>query len=256
MCETIIIEAPNINYFNKTDDFEQQCLSFIKDYGKCIHLDETSNDETNADVDSNDVNSNDDIPNETSNDVNSNDEISNDVNSNDDIPNDVNSNDDIPNDIINSPIIPNHNSYVNSLNNHYVPYNHSHDKFQGAAKSFISFKMEITVNILFKILIFLMITCIIIIIVLLFHISLEPLRTYKLPLDYHYYTIQPPRHNVKKWDINNKNNGIISSLKEINNNLNRDKNVHKSNAEQIKDEVKEMIDNRETFFSENYNFGI
>ena len=265
----ITVIVPNISFFNKNDDFEKQCYEFLKLYKNNMRI-ITNNNETND----NDDNENNDDNNDDVN--NNNDNITNNENSTNNIDNDDNI--DITNNIDITDIINNDNNIDitdninnndnniditdindNNIDNNNIDNNNNKNiKIPGGLNSFISLKMEIDTTLLFKLIIFLMIICIIIIILFILHIEFTPIRKYKIPLDYNYYTIQPPYHNVKRWDINNKNNGVISSLKQLKSNL-YDKPKIKTNAEQIKDDIKEMVDAdtpKETFFSSSYNFGI
>jgi hypothetical protein len=127
--------------------------------------------------------------------------------------------------------------------------------------SFISLKMEIDTVLMFKLLIVLMIVSIVMIIVFLLKIEFKPLIDYKIPSDYIYFTIQPPRHNVKNFSIYNKNNNLTTLF---------DKKELKPIKERIIEEVKpamgtEETNESETFrdkefkgecFSSNYEFGI
>jgi len=278
MTNIVTVIVPNISFFNKHDNFEKQCLDFLNMYGnmiKIINNNETEENNNNEnDNNENDNNENDNNENDNNNDNinenNNNNDINNDnddnindnINDDNDDDNDNNDNGNINNDDNDLNVKNVEEENMNRYSRDLLPIRETRSntkmKIPGGFNSFISLKMEIDTNLMFKLIIFLMIICIVIIVLFILHVEMKPLRNYKIPLDYNNYTIQPPYHNVKKWDIHNKENGIMSSLKQIKSNL-YDKPKIKTNAEQIKDEVKEMVDAntpKETFFSTSYDFGI
>ena len=143
-------------------------------------------------------------------------------------------------------------------------------------ENFISLKMEISTNLLLRLLMALMIFVIVMIIIFIIKIEFKPITDYKIPQNYKYFSIQPPYHNVKKFSIYNKNKSIVSGLNEIKNNvLNKGKEEIKKpitieeKAEQIVKPVEEQVrlepvvnvgGNPEgftpsQFFSSSYSFG-
>jgi len=128
--------------------------------------------------------------------------------------------------------------------------------------SFISLKMQIDTVLMFKLLIALMIITIVMIIIFILKIEFKPLINYKIPDDYKHFTIQPPVYNVKNYSIFNKDKGILSSLKDIKNNFNKDTPKQSIKEEIISDVKPVMVDSEQSknikseYFSSSYEFGI
>lgn len=128
--------------------------------------------------------------------------------------------------------------------------------------SFISLKMQIDTVLMFKLLIALMIITIVMIIIFILKIEFKPLINYKIPDDYKHFTIQPPVYNVKNYSIFNKDKGILSSLKDVKNNFNKNTPKQSIKEEIINDVKPVMVDSEQSknikseYFSSSYEFGI
>jgi hypothetical protein len=257
------INVNNDNFFsenrNKNPNIPliDMCKEFIKTYGKYIKYKENGDDDEDEDeIENVGENENKKEDGDKTNNKNNNE----DVNENENKKEDDNKNEtDNKNKIENT----NENKSISNQNNQIEKIKGS--EIKTPKSSFISLKMEIDTVIMFKLLIVLMIITIVMIVIFLLRIEFKPLINYKIPDDYNYNTIQPPRNNVKKYSIYNKNNdsGITTLF-----NLNKDK-PKVSKSEEIKqeiiDEVKPVMDSKEEFrdkpikseyFSSNYEFGI
>jgi len=269
------INVNNDNFFsenrNKNPDMLliDMCKEFIKIYGKYIKYKENGDDDDDEDeienVNENKNNNNNENINENKNN-NNNENVNKDKNNN----NNENVNKD-KNKIENKNKNENKDENVNKDKNKSpsIPSNQNEkikgSKIKSPKTSFISLKMEIDTVIMFKLLIVLMIITIVMIVIFLLRIEFKPLINYRIPNDYDYQTMQPPRNNVKKYSIFNKYNdsGITTLF-----NLKKDK-PKMSKSEEIKqeiiNEVKPVMDSKEEFsdkpikseyFSSNYEFGI
>lgn len=107
--------------------------------------------------------------------------------------------------------------------------------------------ISITLNTtMFRILIALIVVLIVMIVVLVVRIELAPLINYKIPDDYTHFTMQPPKHNVKHYDINNAK-GYIQPLKTLYNTV----------QDKIQNQSSPHSESFQTHaFSSNYNFGV
>lgn len=107
--------------------------------------------------------------------------------------------------------------------------------------------ISITLNTtMFRILAALIVILIVMIVVLIVRIELAPLINYKIPDDYTHFTMQPPKHNVKHYDINNAK-GYLQPLKTLYNTV----------QDKIQNQSSPHTESFQTHaFSSNYNFGV